>query len=59
MEVVRVSPLQVSNLQERPLALELIAVDLSELSRVVVDLPVGLAASIAEHRATEQLLVRS
>ena len=56
---MRVSPHQVSNLLERPLVLESIAVDLSELLRVVVDLTACLAASIAEHRANEQLPAHS
>jgi hypothetical protein len=56
---VRVSLRQVSDLLDRALALESIAVGLSELSRVVVDLRIGLATSIAQHRASEQLLARS
>ena len=53
------SPRQVSNLLERLLVLESIAVDLSELSRVVVDLRVGLATSIAQRHASERLRARS
>jgi hypothetical protein len=54
-----VSPRQLSNLLERSLVLESIAGDLSELSRVVVDLRVGLATLIAQRRASEQQLSRS
>ena len=58
MEAVRVRPPQVSNLLESALVLVLITVDLSELSRVVVDPPFGLAALIGRLRANERLPAR-
>jgi hypothetical protein len=54
-----VSPLQVFNLLGRPLVPGSIAVDLSELSRVVVDLTASLAALIVGHGANKQLPVHS
>lgn len=56
---MRVSPHQVSNLLERPLILELITVNLSKLLRVVINLPISLAALIAQPRANKQLPARS